>query len=221
MATWADDIVKALITLGGEAHLSEIYKAVKKVRHGPYPEKFEETIQGSIENKSSDSKKFRKGGKDLFFTVNGLGNGRWGLRDFVEKTPIAMDFEERTGKQNPERKRQETYRILRDTQLARKIKLLCQNQCQFCGEFIELSNGQRYSEAHHIKPLGMPHNGPDIEGNIMVLCPNHHVMMDYGTVSLNILELQNTSPHQIGEEFIEYHNQKIVVLNPIKKRRSD
>ena len=32
MATWKEDIVKALENLGGKAHLSEIYKEVEKIR---------------------------------------------------------------------------------------------------------------------------------------------------------------------------------------------
>jgi hypothetical protein len=31
MATWREDIIKALKNLGGQAHLSEIYKEVKNM----------------------------------------------------------------------------------------------------------------------------------------------------------------------------------------------
>jgi predicted restriction endonuclease len=68
--------------------------------------------------------------------------------------------------------------------LARQLKLLYENRCQICGESITLPNGTRYSEAHHVRPLGRPHHGPDVAGNILVLCPNHHVMLDYGVIAL-------------------------------------
>lgn len=42
----------------------------------------------------------------------------------------------------------------------------------------------RYAEAAHINPLGKPHNGPDVEGNILCLCPNHHVMFDNGVFTI-------------------------------------
>ena len=99
-----------------------------------------------------------------------------------------------------------TIRIVRDTTLARRIKDLHQNECQMCGFTIELADGSRYSEAHHIKPLGAPHNGPDVAGNIIVLCPNHHAMCDYGAIPIRAAELRGNPEHEIGLEYVEYHN---------------
>ncbi|WP_044499782.1 hypothetical protein [Nostoc sp. PCC 7107] len=53
------------------------------------------------------------------------------------------------------------------------------------------------------------HNGPDIANNIIVLCPNHHVMLDYGVIKLNISEIRMNTGHSISREFIEYHKEKI------------
>jgi predicted restriction endonuclease len=52
-------------------------------------------------------------------------------------------------------------------------------RCQICGKRIALPDGGFYAEAHHIRPLGSPHNGPDHVGNILCVCPNHHVALDY------------------------------------------
>src|SRR5690606_19162445 len=79
----------------------------------------------------------------------------------------------------PERIETKIQRIIRDTALSKKVKALHNYKCQLCGTTIELPNGQRYAEAHHIKPLGSPHDGPDIMGNLICLCPNHHAMLDY------------------------------------------
>ena len=38
--------------------------------------------------------------------------------------------------------------------------------------------GRRHAEICHIKPLGRPHNGPDVPENILCLCPNCHVLLD-------------------------------------------
>ena len=206
MATWSEDIEVAMENLGGIASLSDIYAEVKKVREGPYPSSFTATIRGTIENNSSDSAKFK--GNDIFFSVKGLGSGVWGLRSYIHNTPEASDIED-GGNETPQRVTQETYRILRDTQLARQIKLLHKNRCQLCGEAIVLSNGESYSEAHHIKPLGRPHNGPDVAGNIIVLCPNHHVMLDYGVIKLEINKVTPHENHKIQNEYIEYHNSNI------------
>lgn len=186
MRKWVDDIVTALADLRGMASLTDIYKKVKQVRPSPHPESLEAIVRGTIEDHSSDSAKYNHKREDLFFSVEGLGSGVWGLRSFVTQTPKAVDIVKRPddgndgvvnqdrslgGNQFPERKLQETYRILRDTKLARQIKLLNYHRCQLCDNLIVLTDGKNYSEAHHIKPLGRPHYGPDIAGNIIVLCP--------------------------------------------------
>lgn len=102
-----------------------------------------------------------------------------------------------------------TVRIIRDTTLSRLIKDLYANECQICGSTIELPGGTRYSEAHHIKPLGTPHNGPDIVENMIVLCPNHHAMCDYGVIALQMADLRLHADHKIEQQFINYHNDLI------------
>jgi hypothetical protein len=76
MKQWVEDIVQALINLGGEAHRKEIIQEVKRIRTGPLPLRLEETVQRTIQNNSSDSKGFK--GNDLF---QKLGDGFWKLRD--------------------------------------------------------------------------------------------------------------------------------------------
>ena len=118
---------------------------------------------------------------------------------------IALDI----GEPEPSRVKSTTYRILRDTTLAQKIKMIHDYECQICGLTIQLKNGERYAEAHHIKPLGAPHNGPDIAENIICVCPNHHAQLDYSAIPLNITTLRKQEEHKIGQEFIKYHNEKI------------
>jgi putative restriction endonuclease len=36
----------------------------------------------------------------------------------------------------------------------------------------------------HIKPLGRPHNGLDVDGNVLCLCPNHHAQLDKGGITI-------------------------------------
>jgi hypothetical protein len=107
------------------------------------------------------------------------------------------------------RKRMTTYRILRDTQLSRQLKQRHHDECQLCGHALPMRGLGTYSEAHHIKPLGKPHNGPDIEGNILVLCPNHHAQCDYGAIRLDLASLKTADGHQVDGEYIDYHNSHI------------
>ena len=80
MATWLDDILIALRNLGGEGHLSNIYKEVSKVRKGKLNPTWESTIRRELETNSSNSESFGKGrkGEDLFYMK---GKGVWGLRE--------------------------------------------------------------------------------------------------------------------------------------------
>ncbi|MEH6657510.1 YDG/SRA domain-containing protein [Leeuwenhoekiella marinoflava] len=115
---------------------------------------------------------------------------------------------------NKKTKRIETrvQRIVRDTALSKKIKEKYKYTCQVCNTQIETSSGY-YAEAAHIKPLGAPHNGPDSEDNLICLCPNHHVMFDYGGFS--ILEnfdliglkgkLKIMNNHKINKDYLRYH----------------
>ena len=101
------------------------------------------------------------------------------------------------------------YRILRDTEIARQLKARYNYCCQICGHTIKLPDGCCYAEAHHIRPLGRPHSGPDCIENMLVLCPNHHAMCDYGAVNLSLEMLTTVNGHNISLSFVEYHNTKI------------
>ena len=116
----------------------------------------------------------------------------------------------------PERVAVTAYRILRDTEKARRVKLRHNYQCQICGHTIELPNGARYAEAHHIRPLGSPHNGPDVIGNIVCVCPNHHAQLDYGAIQLTLTELHDCEGHSIDPKYVKYHNCKILGNSSVK-----
>jgi hypothetical protein len=100
-------------------------------------------------------------------------------------------------------------RIVRDTKLTNRVKAMHNFECQICGHFIMLADGSRYAEAHHVKPLGEPHNGPDVMENIICLCPNHHAACDLGAIPLDSTALCPAPRHCVGEQYIEYHNQTV------------
>lgn len=109
----------------------------------------------------------------------------------------------------PERVEARTYRVLRDTQMALRVKALHRHECQVCGTTINLPDGRRYAEAHHIQPLGGPHNGPDVPENLLCLCPNHHAEFDYGVRPLEIGTLRQAPGHQVGDQYVAHHNDLI------------
>lgn len=206
MGSWTEDIVAALDRIGGSGRYDAVYESVRLVRTEPLPESWKDIIRRQIQDHSSDSTGY-KGGADLFFSLQGLGSGVWGLRSAVADTPEASDLS--PGEDQPGRVLQQTYRILRDTKLARELKLLHQDQCQMCGVALAAGDGRTYSEAHHIIPLGGDHRGSDVAENILVLCPNHHAQCDLGAIRLEPNDLRTIQGHQLSAKSIEYHNTQI------------
>lgn len=120
------------------------------------------------------------------------------------------------GSKTPNRVLTSTLRIVRDTEVSRQVKKMYNFQCQICDTTIEVQ-GVRYAEAAHIKPLGRPHNGSDTPDNVLCLCPNHHVMLDKGVISIkqnfNLFgltgELILHKNHLIASENLKYHREHI------------
>ncbi|TVU87767.1 HNH endonuclease [Vreelandella titanicae] len=100
-------------------------------------------------------------------------------------------------------------RIIRDTALSYRVKLIHGYKCQLCGIALSMPNGKKYAEVHHIKPLGQPHDGPDVIENMICVCPNHHAQLDYGAIKLLANNVRTKQEHQMSDRFIDYHNESI------------
>ncbi len=175
----------------------------KGTRHTLSAEGIDRLISGWVNNNSSELQHW------IMESSSGAESER--ISQFFSGssvTPVASDIDE---PEETERHLVSSYRVLRDTALARRIKAEMDFTCQQCGVRIMLADGTPYAEAHHVKPLGTLHNGPDHPGNIICVCPNCHVMFDYGAISANIELLPNVLP-----EFIRYHNEVIVRKTPQK-----
>ncbi|WP_111709153.1 YDG/SRA domain-containing protein [Lutibacter citreus] len=122
------------------------------------------------------------------------------------------------GNENSKRIATEVLRIVRDTKLSKEIKKLYNYECQICGTTISV-RGARYAEAAHIKPLGKPHNGNDQPGNLICLCPNHHVMFDKGVFAiendLSLVGIEGSlslhKNHTIEKSNFDYHKEHIFI----------
>lgn len=80
MRSWKDSIVDAISALGGQGHYQEIYAEVA-ARRDALPASWQAIIRRTIQQSSSDSSAFIRSNGDRFYTVDGLGHGRWGLRE--------------------------------------------------------------------------------------------------------------------------------------------
>lgn len=205
-------VKRALENLGGQATWDKILAEVTKLRGGDYShylnkENYEKTAFQVIQEHCPNYRKykgithFEKVGSAYQLNSSQDVTNRRSQAVPEKHTPRASDIGDLS---QPERVRQETYRILRDTALARIVKESHQYLCQICGQVLRLGGGALYAEAHHIIPLGTPHNGPDVRSNILCVCPNDHVLLDYGAIKLDENRLD-----EIGKEFISYHNENI------------
>lgn len=128
----------------------------------------------------------------------------------------------RIGNKKPVKLKRIVYLTQRDTILVKKMKKIYDNTCQICGEKVQIGEKRFASEVHHIRPLGK-HSGSDTSDNVIVLCPNHHLMFDRGAIKVDITnkkvyhidsnhpihEQDLTLTHKINEKNIVYHNEYI------------
>ena len=205
--TWKKIIVEALNNLGGVATYEQLYREIVHMDRKELTKNWEASVRAAIETASSDSMAF-SGKEDLFYSVSGLGKGIWGLRDF---TNVRTSHE--TLETNTERKNIIVNRIIRDTKIVKELKAMHNHECQLCSTYLEIKNGIRYSEGHHIQPLGAEHKGPDIKDNILILCPNCHALCDYGAIELSKSKIKAREISKIDEKFLEYHNNNIFHQN--------
>jgi predicted restriction endonuclease len=131
-----------------------------------------------------------------------------------ERTPIETIAADDVTSGPVDRRLATINRLVRDSAIAREVKNLYDCQCQVCGLAIETLAGP-YAEGAHIRPLGSPHSGPDNRANILCLCPNHHVMLDVGCLTINDdLSLEGVEgklrvlpKHGLDTAYLAYHRQ--------------
>jgi hypothetical protein len=108
-------------------------------------------------------------------------------------------------------------RFIRDTGAAKSLKALYDYKCQVCGLRIEPAPDRYYVEVHHVRPLGGDHHGRDTHENMLVLCPNHHAMFDFGIphfIDADLITIRETThpmtcKHTLTDDVIAYHNEQI------------
>jgi putative restriction endonuclease len=113
--------------------------------------------------------------------------------------------------------------LVRDSAVVTSVKRLHDFHCQVCGLRLETPAGA-YAQGAHIRPLGSPHEGPDVPENVVCLCPNHHILFDAGAFSvrddltliprpgLNLPslgeQLHQVAGHRIGTDYLRHHRER-------------
>jgi len=88
------------------------------------------------------------------------------------------------GNTKPKRSTVTTTRVVRNSKVCNYVKKIYEYTCQITGVKLDTPSGP-YAEGCHIKPVGTPHNGPDVIENVLCLSPNMHVLFDLHAISLS------------------------------------
>jgi putative restriction endonuclease len=141
--------------------------------------------------------------------------------DEQELTPLENQLQEMVKGEAP-RKTSTVTRVVRDTAVARRVKRKHGNTCQVCRIALPVGpGGASYAEGAHIQPLGKHGRGPDIDSNVLCLCPNCHIRFDRGAIyltdDLEVVDrfaedrsqlhtkLRTVVGHHIEKEYVRVH----------------
>lgn len=180
--SWPDEIVQAFIELGGEATYQKLYDYIEENTERDLPASWKEIIRARIEERSSDSSAF-KGQEDLFYSVGGIGSGRWGLRSW-DKNWITLEDEIQDGEEFYESAVRKIYvnRYERDSKARDACIEHFGSLCQVCGfsfeeEFGDLATG--FIHVHHIIPLSKVGEDYIVDpvNDLIPVCPNCHAVL--------------------------------------------
>lgn len=106
------------------------------------------------------------------------------------------------------------------------IKDLYKGECQLSGVVLKIPDGGFTVDCAHIRPLGMPHNGPDDYRNMLSLSPSMHRLFDRGCIriapgnlSINLLhgndiphlsKLLVKPEHPLSRDHLAYYNENLL-----------
>jgi putative restriction endonuclease len=129
-----------------------------------------------------------------------------------DDSPELVANEQTKAPTEPLRKLTTIQRIVRSNAVVQMVKEFHGYHCQVCGDVLLTPSG-RYAEGAHIRPLGKPHNGPDVSENVLCLCPNHHVLFDCGAFAiaddLTLIDssgkLRTVPKHKLDVKYLQYH----------------
>lgn len=195
--TYKEKVIESLKELGGHAYLNDIYKVFERISGEELPESYKAIVRATLEKSSSDSTVFDRK-DDLFYSVDGIGNGHWGLRSIDNEAVLELtqdDDEFCEGKlllkQHLQRER--NHKLIRNA----KKKFLDNNgrlYCEICGfDFSEKYGelGTNYIEAHHVIPVSTMSEGEKTKiEDIVMVCSNCHSMIHRKKPWLNKNELK-------------------------------
>jgi putative restriction endonuclease len=189
---WLDEIIDTLKELGGNGTLADISDRVleRNVMDFNINKHWKDGIRGTIYQYSSDSDYFKGdvgSKKDIFFAVNGKGQGHWGLRDFqpsgnnVDLTEDDLGFVEGKKKLRQHIFRERNPKVIRMAKERFKDNHAGRLFCEICDfDFYERYGeiGEDFIEGHHTIPVSELVDGQKTRvEDIAIVCSNCHRML--------------------------------------------
>jgi predicted HNH restriction endonuclease len=187
--TYRSEIIAALRTLGGQGRLSDIYAAIADRNILPAiatNPNWQAQVRKQLQSDSSDTRTVFSG-KDLFFSVEGLHGGIWGIRDqSLLETEDSYDYTsngEYQGQQLAEGlvKRVSVNVFERNRQLRNQCINLYGTDCVVCAfNFVNTYGirGDGFIEVHHIVPLSeIRQTYTATPSDLRPVCSNCHSMI--------------------------------------------
>jgi putative restriction endonuclease len=181
--TWLEEIVEVMEELGGHGYYKDIYEKILERNNmdGLKTPNWKATIRREVESASSDSKAYM-GVRDVFYSVDGIGEGHWGLRIFtpsgnnVDMTEDDASFKEgkKSLREHICRERNpKVIKIAKDNFIVKHGKLYCE-ACGF--RFTDKYDLiDEFIEGHHIIPISeLPEDTETKPEDIIMLCSNCH-----------------------------------------------
>lgn len=185
---WLEEVIEAFKDIGGHGHYDDVYERIKQRDIMNFIENPNWTamVRQTIEKYSSDSKVFN-GKKDLFYTVEGIGKGHWGLRDFepsgndVDLTDDDSGFPEGKFKLRQHIYRERNQKVIKLSKENFKRNHNGKLYCEVCGfNFYDKYGtiGQDFIEGHHVIPVSEMKDGDETKvEDIVLVCSNCHRML--------------------------------------------
>lgn len=173
-------IIEALKYNNGVSNYKNIYDYLRDIPDFKYENfkneiNFQGTVRAIIQENSSDSTTFN-GQNDIFYSVNGLRSGLWGLRNYSETLNKSNNIIDIEGKDI------ETISKIRSGQnYFRNVLLNKYDKCRLCNiDIIDLLI------ASHIKPWKYSDEKEKVDvNNGLILCPIHDKLFDKGYISFD------------------------------------
>ena len=183
--TYKEKIVEALKILGGHAYLKDIYAVFDDIAYDDVlPKSYKAIIRATLEHNSSDSTVY-DGQEDLFYSVDGIGNGHWGLRDISSIHEIELTQEDDEFSEGKILLKKHLSRERNPHLISKAKRNFLQKHdrlfCEVCGfDFAKTYGeiGENFIEAHHIRPVSKMTDGEKTKlEDIVMVCSNCHSML--------------------------------------------